>query len=135
MFLQVAFDARTQTLLLLADSDTGGLWDLVSLKRVMNEWVVVQRLELARGLPEAELAVCNSCVLLVDCWKHILNSFDVSSEHSIRSVGSIEQQFNDVYSMACTQLDGDALVVFSHINVLQCLCAVTSWNHSDSNWP
>lgn len=97
------------------DDDTGYRL-LVSLVRVANEWVAVETLqtELTVSVTCAtELAVCDSRVLLGETDQKTLYGFDVSAEHHMRAVGSLEVR-NAFYRMTSTRLDAERLVAFSH---------------------
>ena len=82
---RVAFDAHTDTLLLLVWAPTGNYYQLVSLRRNSNEWLEVQRCHTVfmQRLPInfhnwLIFAVCDSRVLLgIEGWGR-LYVFDVS---------------------------------------------------------
>lgn len=100
------------------DDDTGYRL-LVSLVRVANEWVAVQRLQTDISVKcTTELAVCDSRVLLGETNQKTLYGFDVSAEHHIRSVGSLEVRCVLFLRMTCTQLDADTLVAFDHLTTV-----------------
>lgn len=125
--IRVAYDRRTQTLLLIVDStgngndNVDGCCLLVSLTRVANEWVAVQRLGTEPidldDKDDVELVLCESRVLLGKYETDTIYGFDVSADHDIRSVGSFHLE-NVYFFMACTQLDADILVAFSNVSAV-----------------
>ena len=111
---EVAFDAHTDTLLLLVWAPRAGdYYQLVSLRRNSSEWLEVQRLDIKiqHSSTLLNFAVCDSRVLL-GRW-NTLYVFDVSAEHTLRDAGSVTLQ-SQAYTIACTRLDGVTLVAFSH---------------------
>ena len=116
--LRVAFDAHTDTLLLLLlSAPTGGyyLYQLVSLRRNANEWREVQRLgtRIRHLSAIVNFAVCDSRVLLVEWGGRTMYVFDVSAERTLRDAGNVSYS-RRFYAVACTRRDGVTLVAFSH---------------------
>ena len=112
--LQVAFDAHTDTLLLLVRAPTGGYSQLVSLRRNAREWLEVQRLDtrIRHDKLYSNLAVCDSRVLLGG--GHLtLYVFDVSADHTLRDAGSVTLQLG-WSNVACTRRDGVTLVAIQN---------------------
>ena len=109
----VAFDAHSDTLLLIVWSPTGDYCQLVSLRRNASEWLEVQRLgtRIRHTFYISQFAVCDSRVLLGN--EHTFYVFDVSAEHTLRDAGSVTWQ-SRFYVVACTRRDGVTLVAFSH---------------------
>ena len=110
----VAFDAQTDTLLLLVRPPIGyGYFQLVSLRRHASEWLEVQRLDTEIYFYQTHLyfAVCDSRVLLNVKGNSRLHVVAVSAEHTLRDAGSFRQGV--VYEVACTRRDGVTLVAFS----------------------
>ena len=112
--LRVAFDAHTDTLLLLVLAPPRD-HQLVSLRRNASEWLEVQRLGIRtrRSLNIVNLAVCDSRVLVVEYGKNTMYVFDVSEERTLRDAGNVTLQSN-IYGVACTRRDGVTLVAFAH---------------------
>ena len=114
---RVAFDAHTDTLLLLVRAPTGDdYYQLVSLRRNASEWLEVQRLSTRIHYNLFHIfnfAVCDSRVLLGDAGGNTMYVFDVSAEHTLRDAGNVTLQ-SKTYAVACTRRDGVTLVAFSH---------------------
>ena len=118
----VAFDAHTDTLLLVVISPTDYL-QLVSLRRNASKWLEVQRRDTRISSVPLQFAfsVCDSRVLLAgregnsstfDSHRlRTLYVFAVSAEHTLRDAGSVTWQ-SDSYQLTCTRRDGDTLVAF-----------------------
>lgn len=119
---KVAFDAHTDTLLLLVepsfDEYTAGrvYWELMSLRRDAGEWREVQRLQTDFQTETqfvTNIVVCDSRVLLGTEKGCTVYMFEVSANHTFSAAGSVALQTEFNY-IACTRLDGDTLVAFSH---------------------
>ena len=111
----VAFDAHTNTLLLLVGAPTGDYFQLVSLRRNASEWLEVQRLgtRIRHSFYILNFAVCDSRVLLGERGGDRVYVSDVSAEHTLRDTGNVTLQ-SGAYGVACTRRDGVTLVAFSH---------------------
>ena len=107
----VAFDAQTDTLLLLVSEPTVDNFRLVSLSRNAGEWFEVQRLD-TRIHNNNNIAMCDSRVLLVQ--GNTLYEFDVSAEHTLRDAGNATLQ-SETSAVACISRDGDTLVALRHV--------------------
>ena len=109
----VAFDAHTDTLLLIVWTSTDDYYQLVSLRRNEYEWKEVQRLRTRIRYASYifQFAVCGSRVLLGNVYA--LYVFAVSAEHTLRDAGSVTLQ-SEIKGVACTCRDGDTLIAFSH---------------------
>ena len=111
---RVAFDAHTDTLLLLVRAGEDTYYQLVSLRRNAREWLEVQRLDtrIRNSLYIFIFAVCDSRVLLGK-GGNTLYEFALSAEHILRDAGSTTLQ-NGAHGVACTRRDGVPLVAFLH---------------------
>ena len=114
---RVAFDAHTDTLLVLVGDSTYRSNHLVSLRRNASEWLEVQRLKIEFSyfgptINYVKFAVCDSRVLLIARGGNTKYVFDVSAERTLRDAGSVT--WHDVHDVACTRRDGVTLVAFSH---------------------
>ena len=113
--LSVAFDAHTDTLLLVVGAANN--WQLVSLRRNASEWLEVQRLNILVPYPiymnDVHLTVCDSRVLFGRGMTNTLYVFDVSAAHTLREAGSVSLQTTSS-CLACTRRDNDTLVAFAH---------------------
>ena len=114
---RVAFDAHTDTLLLLVGPPTGE-YQLVSMRRNASEWLEVQRLDIRHIILFFDFAVCDSLVLLGGGGENTLNVFDVSAEHTMRYAGNATWQSSQnhrlFHRITCTRRDGVTLVAFTH---------------------
>ena len=122
----VAFDAHTDTLLLLVWAPTGDAgfgFQLVSLRRNASEWIEVQRLDTRirhyhHLFYNFKFAVCDSRVLLGN--GHTLYMFDVSAEHTLRALRAMRLALRVAgnatlkSNFACTRRDNVTLVAFPH---------------------
>ena len=112
----VAFDAHTDTLLLLVLDWAGDYYQLVSLRRNASEWREVQRLGTRirhHSFYIFNIAVCDSRVMLGGGGRNRLYVFAVSAEHTLRDAGNVTLQ-SVAYGVACTRRDGVTLVAFSN---------------------
>ena len=122
----VAFEALTDTLLLLVGAPTDDYYQLVSLRRNESEWLEVQRLDTrirAESYYIFKFAVCDSRVLLGG--RYTLNVFDVSAEHTLLDAGNVTWQSrfrkfectgldcDTIVAVVCTRRDSNTLVAFS----------------------
>ena len=92
---RVAFDTRTDTLILLAFAYEKWQWQLVSLRPDASEWREVQRLNTSllayHSLDNVVMAVCDSRVLLGGGGASAtLYAFDVSAAHTLSAAGSVK---------------------------------------------
>ena len=111
---RVAFDAYTDTLLLLVTVPPGVYYQLVSLRRNASEWLEVQRLGTRIYHPVFnDFVGCDSRVLLGGGGGNTLYVFALSAEHTLRDAGSVTWQ-SSFYGVTCTRRDGVTLVAFSH---------------------
>ena len=113
----VAFDAHTDTLLLLLWAPTGYYYQLVSLRRNASEWLEVQRLDTRIRHHSfykfmLNFAVCDSRVLLGGVGGNTY-VFAVTAEHTLRDAGNVTWQ-NSFNWFTCTRRDGVPLIAFSH---------------------
>ena len=115
---RVAFDAHTDTLLLLVQPPIANYWQLVSLRRNASEWLEVQRLNISLPLADIyssiDIEVCDSRVMLGGGVMKTLYVFDVSAAHTLRYAGSEVHQQNAIHRFACTRRDNDTLVATLH---------------------
>ena len=111
----VAFDAHTDTLLLLVWATTGDYYQLVSLRRNASEWLEVQRLgtRIRHSSNIDNFAVCDSRVLLVERRENTMYVFDVSAKSTLRDAGNVTLQ-RRFWRLACTRRNVDTLIAFSH---------------------
>ena len=113
---RVAFDARTDTLLLLVRNLTTDMWQLVSLRRNASQWLEVTRLTTDMHFEGyfPNIAVCNSHVLIV---KHLqgnrLYVYSVSAEHSMSYTGVVLLGQLNWSGLACTRIGDDTYVALS----------------------
>ena len=84
---RVAFDAHTNTLLLLLE--VAAYLQLVSLRRNASEWLEVQRFNtiISDHFKSSDMAVCDSRVLLL--LRKKLYVFDINAAHTLRDAGSV----------------------------------------------
>ena len=108
----VAFDAHTDTLLLLVWEATGNNFQLVSLRRNASEWLEVQRLDTFLNTRAIDMVVCDSRVLLRGGGGNTLYVLDVSGEHTLCDAGNVSLQ-SKFYGVACIHRDGVTLVAIS----------------------
>ena len=112
---RLAFDAHTDTLLLLVMPPIGDYYQLVSLRRNASEWLELQRLDTSLNSELAYMAVCDSRVLLGQ-WRSdrvYLYVFEVSAEGTLRDAGNAALQ-SEINGVVCTRRDGVTLVALSH---------------------
>ena len=126
---KVAFDAHTDTLLLLVGQPRAATtinesryYQLVSLRRKepQSHWLEVYRLQTKSLISPLthppEITVCDSLVLL-GCGGEFggdtLQMFNVSAEHTVRAAGTVTLD-SIFYGQACTRLEGNTLAAFSH---------------------
>ena len=89
----MAFDAQTDTLLLLVRAPAGDYYQLVTLRRNASEWLELQRLGtriLHHSSYVFNFAVCDSDVLLGN--KHTMYVFALSAEHTLRDASNATLQ-------------------------------------------
>ena len=130
---RVAFDAHTDTLLLLGESkDAHNSVQLVSLRRNAGEWLVMNGFKFINILSQPinqinqyissfDMAVCDSRVLVLEGYdksqgdyNQKLFVFDVNAAHTLNYTVSVQLQAMYYDRLACTRRDGDTLVAFSH---------------------
>ena len=110
---RVAYDAHTETLLLLVLGPTYEYYQLVSLRRNASEWIEVQRVNHKYYYSRPNFVMCDSRVLLVECvHRYTMYVFDVSAEHTLRDAGSVTFH-SKPNAVACTRRDGVTLVAFT----------------------
>lgn len=111
----MALDTRTDTLLLVQRPTRPEVkfWWLASIRRV--DWYVVELLstEFELSINIQDIVVCESRVLLGTQNYSYLRAFDVSAEHKLRPVGDVVVN-TKFRHFACTHVDADTLVAFSH---------------------
>ena len=112
----VAFDAHTDTLLLLVEPLAYHYYQLVSLRRNASEWLEVQRFNTRIHYSSEfyDFAVCDSRVLIFkrggDTTMYV---FKVSAKRKLRNAGNVTLQ-SRFYKVACTRRDNVTLVALSH---------------------
>ena len=118
---RVAFDAHTDTLLLLVLPPNvlppnANNYQLVSLRRNASEWLEVHRLNTSFEYISGPgvMEVCDSRVLLGESGGNTLYIFNVSAAHTLRAADSLSLQNTTFRKVACARRDGDTLVAFSH---------------------
>ena len=107
---QMAFDANTDTLLLLvrpAGKPVNS--QLLSLRRNGSEWVEVQRLDTNFKPEEINIAVCDSRVLLGQKTLGRVLVFDVSANHILRADGFVDVR-DPFYEITCTRRGVDTFL-------------------------
>ena len=109
----VAYDAHTDTLLLLMRTPNAEYLQLVSLPRNAREWVEVQRLDTAPRGFNFHMALCDSRVLLIGGIEDTLSVFNVSASHILHDAGRLHLQ-SRAYGLACSGRGGDTLVALSY---------------------
>ena len=110
----VAFDALTGTLLLLVSEETTANWQLVSMRRNASRWLSVTRLPIAKF---SSMAVCYSHVLIRSKEGRevgTLHVYKVSADNSVRYAFNVSVGEHKWWGLACTRIDGDTYVAFSH---------------------
>ena len=114
----VAFDPRTDTLLLLVPESTTEKWQLVSLRGNPSNWLELMRVTIDMNVTNPYrpiIAVCNSHVLVVKLLQgDRLYVYNVSAEHSVRSAGIVPLKQPNWSGLACKSIGDDTYVALSH---------------------
>ena len=128
----MAFDAHTDTLLLVVSSTANG-YQLVSLRRNASEWLEVQRLDTSILITRLWSHGCVrlACAARKQRREHVVRVRRECRTHSARR-GQCDSARLQIYGLACTRRDNDTLVAFSHC-YHRCLCIGSRHSHCVSS--